>query len=103
MEVHRQQCQDCGGHEVRNILARDANLPTVIYVRCANCGNLVARYELSEYYHHGKGIESFLRGRMATEEESGRHILELFEAAKNKAVEGYQKVLEELEHRGKKA
>lgn len=102
MEVHRQQCQDCGGYDVKNILVREENLPTVIYVRCSSCGDLVARYELSDYYHHGRGVESFLRARMATVEESGRHMLELFKEAKSKAVEGYHKVLEELERRGKK-
>ncbi|MHC4898351.1 MAG: hypothetical protein ACYTGW_14710 [Planctomycetota bacterium] len=102
MEVHRQQCQDCGGNEVNNILVREANLPTVIYVRCASCGDLVARYELSDYYHHGRGIESFLRSKMATVEESGRHMLEMFEESKRKAIEGYKAVLDELARKGKK-
>jgi len=102
MEVHRQQCQDCGGYAVNNILVRETHLPTVIYVRCASCGDLVARYELSEYYHHGRGIESFLSSRMATVEESGRHMLELFEQTKQKAIEGYRRVLDELTRKGKK-
>ena len=101
MEVHRQQCQDCGSHEVKNILVREANLPTVIFVRCSHCGNLVARYELSDYYHHGKDVESFLRSRLGTVEESGRHMLELFEEARKKATEGYKKALDELARRKK--
>jgi hypothetical protein len=102
MEVHRQQCQDCGSYEVKLILVREADLPTVIYVRCGNCGELVARYELSDYYHHGRGMESFLRGKMATVEESGRDMLESFEEAKKKAVKGYHKAMAELERLGKK-
>jgi hypothetical protein len=102
MEVHRQQCQDCGSLEVKNILVRETDLPTVIYVRCANCGDLVARYELSAYYHHGKGLDSYLRSKLATAEESGRHVLEELDEAQTKAVEGYHKALEELERKGKK-
>ena len=60
MEVHRQQCQHCGTFDARNILVRETGLPMTIYVRCTQCGELVARYKLSEYYHHGMGVESYL-------------------------------------------
>ena len=101
MEVHRQRCQKCGSLEVKSILTREGKLPTVVYLRCAQCGKLVARYELSDYYHHGRGIDSFLRSRTVDMAESGRHLLELFEDAERRAVEGYANALAELERQGK--
>lgn len=101
MEVHRQQCQKCLGIELRNIVVREPAAPTAIYVRCAKCGELVARYELSDYYHHGKGIESFLRSKRTTVEDSGRRMLREFDRARTKAEEGYEQVLQELQRQGK--
>ena len=101
MEVHRQRCQACNSIEVKNILAREATVPTVIYVRCARCDALVARYELSDYYHHGKGIDSFLRSRNEPSMESGRRVLKEFERARTRAEKGYERVLHELERQGK--
>ncbi|MEM9364372.1 MAG: hypothetical protein AAGD07_00145 [Planctomycetota bacterium] len=99
MEVHRQRCQTCGSMEVRNILVRDS--VQSVYVRCAACGELVARYELKDYYHHGKGIESYLRAHGAKSGDSGRTWLRDFNASQKKAEEGYQAALEELKRRQK--
>ncbi|MHC4948471.1 MAG: hypothetical protein ACYTG1_09440 [Planctomycetota bacterium] len=101
MELHRQQCQACGGYDMRDILVREESHPTVIYVRCIRCSSLVARYELSDYYHHGKGIESYLRSRGAAAAESGRRILEEFASARRRAVEGYERALRALAAEGK--
>ena len=101
MEVHRQQCQSCMTMEVRNILAREPNAPTVVYVCCIHCSRLVARYELSDYYHHGKGVESFLRSKATSVEESGRKMVREYDEVRKRAIEGYKKVLEELERQGK--
>lgn len=100
MRIHRQRCQECGGIELHNILVREPRLRTAVYVRCARCRALVARYELADYYHHGKGMDSFLRSRTATVAESGRQLLELFKQAKQKAIEGYAKVVEEMARQG---
>ena len=54
MELHRQHCQNCQSIEMRNILVREAGKATSVYVRCGNCGELVARYKLRDYYHHGR-------------------------------------------------
>ena len=32
-----------------------------VFVRCCGCRELVACYELSRYYHHGKEADSYLR------------------------------------------
>jgi RNase P subunit RPR2 len=101
MEVHRQTCQKCGSIDVRNILAREPDIPMTIYVRCAKCGELVARYKLREYYHHGKGIDSFLRSQAAQLAESGRHVLGEFRRTQKESVQGYEMVLKELEKEGK--
>ena len=97
MELHRQQCQHCKSHEMLNILAREPGRPTVVYVRCLNCHRLVARYKLSEYYHHGKGIESFLKSHGSGSMESGRRVMEEFERVKKESVEGYRAAVKELE------
>ena len=101
MEVHRQTCQACGSIEVRNILAREPEIRTVIYVRCANCGALVARYVLREYYHHGKGVDSYLRSAGSDVRESGRQVLSEFERVREEAVAGFEKVLTALSEEGK--
>ncbi len=101
MEVHRQQCQSCMTADVTCILAREANSPTAVYVRCNQCGRLVARYGLDDYYHHGKGIDSFLRSKRTAVEESGRRMIREFEQAKEQAMTGYKRVLDELNRQGK--
>ena len=70
-------------------------------LRCAQCGELVARYKLREYYHHGKSLESFLRSQGAATAESGRHVLGEFRRAQKESVQGYEMVLKELEKEGK--
>jgi hypothetical protein len=101
MDIHRQQCQACRSIDLRNILVRETGRPEAVYVRCIACGELVARYELSAYFHHGKGIESWLRSRGIASVESGRDTIAEFEALHKAAVEGYQQVLAKLEEMGK--
>ena len=101
MEVSRQRCQACGSHDVRNILARDEGDRTIVFVRCSGCAQLVARYELSAYYHHGKGLASYLRGAGASEEESGREWLAELRAVEEEALRGYEEVLQALAAAGK--
>lgn len=101
MEIHRQQCQLCGSRDVRNILVREPEAPMTIYVRCLGCGTLVARYRLSEYYHHGKGVESFLQSLGSSAGESGRDYLAQFHRIQEEAARGYTEVLRKLEDQGK--
>ncbi len=101
MDIHRQQCQACRSIDLRNILVRETGRPEAVYVRCIACGELVARYELSAYYHHGKGIESWLRSRGIASAESGRDTIAEFEVVQKAAVGGYQLVLAKLEEMGK--
>ncbi|MEO1618140.1 MAG: hypothetical protein AAFV88_19960 [Planctomycetota bacterium] len=96
MEVKRQTCQACQSIDVRNILVRDGR-DQIVYVRCAKCSALVARYVLKDYYHHGKGIESYLRAHRATSGgDSGREWLEAFNKSQETAVVGYQEALDSL-------
>lgn len=101
MDIHRQQCQACRSFDLRNILVRETGRPEAVYARCLGCGRLVARYELSAYYHHGKGVESWLRSHGTTSVESGRDTLAEFEEVQKAAVEGYEQVLAKLEEMGK--
>ena len=101
MEIHRQQCQQCGLRDVRNFLVRESDAPMAVYVQCLGCGALVARYKLREYYHHGKGIESFLRSLGSNAGESGRDYLAEFHRIQDEAVRGYEDVLRRLTDAGK--
>lgn len=100
MDVKRQTCQACHSIDVRNIIVREGK-DQVIFVRCAKCKELVARYELKDYYHHGKGIESYLRAHGAGGGDSGRAWLEAFNKSQAKALTGYEEALHELESANK--
>jgi hypothetical protein len=101
MDVHRQTCQACGSREVKNILVRVAGQPQTVFVRCSRCESLVARYKLRDYYHHGKGIESYLRSKGGSAGESGRHVLEEYKRVADEAAAGYRVALEKLKEAGK--
>ena len=96
MEVHRQRCQACESIDVRDILVRRQGEPAAVYVRCSNCGKLVARYVLSGYYHHGKGAESFYRSVGTDTGDSGRASLNEFNRIQAEAISGYERALEAL-------
>lgn len=93
MNVKRQTCQSCQSIDVRNLIVRGDDGQQVIFVRCAKCKELVARYELKDYYHHGKGIESYLRAHGRHNSESGREWMRAFEESQQRAVIGYEEAL----------
>ena len=101
MEVHRQACQKCGSRQLNNIVARPAGEPTLVFARCADCGELVACYELRRYYHHGKDVESYIRSHGPRAAESGRNVLAQFDRVQRETIEWYEKVLKALEEQGK--
>jgi hypothetical protein len=101
MRVDRQTCQKCGSIEVRNILSRKSDRPTIVYVQCAKCFELVAYYELSHYYHHGKGIESYLKAQGVGAADSGRRWLDDFQQIQEVATTGYAEALEQLDQQQK--
>lgn len=100
MEVHRQRCQKCQSLDLRNILVRAPGKGQVVLVRCAHCKELVARYELSRYYHHGKGFESWLR-QIGLVSESARDLAETYETAQDDALREYEAALAQLALEGK--
>lgn len=101
MEVHRQRCQSCDSLEMRVILVRDPGQLQTAYVRCRACAELVARYRLRDYYHHGKGIESYLRSQGGSAIDSGRRVIEEFEQAREEALEGFGAAVRRLEEDGR--
>ena len=100
MRVHRQRCQACGSLEHNVLLVREPGLPQVVLVRCAACRELVARYELSAYYHHGRGYESWIASFHGSAE-SGRDLLHRFGEVKATAVRQFQRVVERLKADGR--
>lgn len=101
VEVHRQTCQECGCRDVRNYVLRQAGKRQVVLVRCLGCEQLVARYELSSYYHHKKGFDAWLRST-AIATESAIDLRETFEAVKTEAQMELDLCLAELDRQGKK-
>ncbi len=86
---------------MKNILVRIPGEPQKVYVQCMDCSEFVALYTLSDYYHHGKGIESYLRIHGSASAESGRHMLADFKEVQKAAVEGFEKVIKQLKEEGK--
>ncbi len=101
MELHRQQCQNCKSFNMMNLLVRTPGEPQKVYVRCVDCSEFVALYSLRDYYHHGKGIESYLRSHGAGEVESGRHMLADFKSVQESAMDGFENAIEQLKREGK--
>jgi len=102
MLVRWQRCHACDATHFQEILAGELDAPPTIYVRCANCGALVARYELSGYYRHGEGVESLLKSHDADAGDSGRRWLAEFKEVRQEAVRGYEEALAQLEAQEKK-
>lgn|GEM_PF-592912 len=98
MEVHRQRCQDCGGRTFVNIIVRAPGRRQVILVQCHACKELVARYELSGYYHHKKGFESYLK-TLSIATESTIDLQESFVKLKEHSPVELQEALAVLEER----
>jgi len=81
---------------MRNILVRNPGEPQRVYVRCIECREFVALYTLSDYYHHEKGVESYLRSHGSSAADSGRLLLADFKKVQESSVEGFEKVIEQL-------
>lgn len=86
---------------MQNLLRHGERHPLTIYVRCGQCGALVARYKLKGYYHHGKGFGSWLQRYQGISRESGRDLMGEFKEAQSSAVEEFAEVVEQLEEMGK--
>ncbi len=95
MDVKRQTCQACRSIDVRNVIVRDGK-EQIIFVRCSNCKELVARYQLKDYYHHGKGIESYLRAHGVAGGDSARAWLDAFKKSQEQAIADFEESLELL-------
>ncbi|OGG95075.1 MAG: hypothetical protein A2508_08635 [Candidatus Lambdaproteobacteria bacterium RIFOXYD12_FULL_49_8] len=95
MEVHRQTCQLCGSHEQRNLLVRESGEPDKVFVECAKCHELVARYIVSPggYFHAHRGYESFLRGvARSGEVMSGKKLTEEFEEMQGQVEARFERI-----------
>ena len=101
MELHRQTCQACNCRELQNILRRGEEHPLTVYLRCTRCGELVARYKVSGYYHHGKGFDSWLQRYQGIARESGRSLMDEYQRVQRSAVEEWADVQQQLRSQGK--
>lgn len=99
MEVHRQQCQHCRSYRMRILIVRDPR--DVVFVQCVDCKHLVARYELADYLHYGKGVESYLQfvARNASQD-SGREVADLGQR-EQESREDFARALKVLRESGK--
>ena len=97
MEVHTQKCHSCQSTKMSNLLVREPGQSQTVYVKCRACGEFVARYRLTEYYHNGKGIDSWLRSLGSAAPESGRDFLGEFERVEEAALLGFEQASKWLE------
>ena len=98
MNIHRQTCQGCGSHTVRNLLVREEGNDDEVYVQCDGCQKLVARYVIAPqgYYHHGKDFESYLRGlKRGGQFDSGKNMRDLCDQVREECIEKFREVLGE--------
>lgn len=100
MEVHRQTCQSCGRRDLHNYILRQPGNRQVVLASCRHCGQLVARYELSGYYHHEKGFDEWLR-TTAVATESTIDLRETFDSLKKTAALEYDLVRDILKKQNK--
>ena len=100
MQVHRQRCQRCHSIELHDLLVRKPGKNQIVLVVCAACRELVARYELSSYYHHGKGIDSWL-GSFNPITESAHDLRESFERVRDDAMAELEEAVSILKTEGK--
>lgn len=102
MEIHLQQCQNCGSRNLRNILAREPGENDKVFAQCRDCQAFVASYSLSPmgYYHDRKGYESFLRSiQRSGEFMSGRNLADLYRERMNRERAQFERVLDTLKKR----
>ena len=89
---------------MRNLVVRNPGTHEKIYAQCENCKQLVARYILAEmgYYHHGKGVESFLKSvENSGDMYSGRDLLETFKNISEDENKNFEKIATTLHEMGK--
>lgn len=96
MEIRNQTCLFCHAKTFENIIVREAGRTQAVYVRCAECGEFVARYILKDYYHHGRTLDSLLQSTGQTME-SGREMLTEMKEREETAVAQFAKIIEDME------
>ena len=96
MELHQETCQACGSSELNNILYRLEGERPLVLVRCGRCQELVARYELSGYYHKGQSFQSWLR-QVGLAAESVVDLRETYQSVRERSEEEYAAAVGELE------
>ena len=96
MQVSRQTCS-CGSTSVCNIVVNKGDQPQHVYVRCEQCGELIAYYELRGYHDQGMDLESYLKVSGNASGDSAREWLAEFRRRKEEVISGYQSALADLE------
>jgi len=84
---------------MQNVLVEEGT-DLLVYVRCAECHAFIARYQVNRCYHHGKGLDSYLKSLPSFDLSSGYAILEELAALRADAVSGYQMVTKAIESNG---
>lgn len=97
MEVERQQCPTCHSWQVENLEVRESGKSPTIYVRCCQCGELVARIQVAQLYALGRELESQLQGQGDSAAESGREVLESQRRIEEEVRGDFEKVVAALQ------
>lgn len=97
MEVERQQCPACHSWQVENLEVRASGKSPTIYVRCFECGELVARIQVAELYVLGRELESHLQGHGDNAAESGREVLQSQRRIEEEVRGDFEKVIAQFQ------
>jgi hypothetical protein len=84
--------------EMLNLLVREPGESDKVFTECAGCHELVARYTIAPrgYFHHGKGVESYLRGlNRGGAYESAKEVKDGFTKMGEACLAEFKKVKEE--------
>ena len=94
----RETCPLCGSTHMVNNHFLQHQKHSRVFIECAHCGHLVAKYILRNYIDPGFHYEQFLKlAKIHQDFSSGRKTLESFQALQEKAKSQFMEVKKILE------
>ena len=97
----QEKCPLCGGREMRNSHYLERQKHDRVFVECATCGYLVAKYILRNYLDPDYGYEQILKlAKLSKGHGSGRKTVKAWQGLPEKARSQFRRVKELLEKGG---
>jgi hypothetical protein len=90
--VKRETCPNCDSDKHRNYVAFAPDKPLTIYVECANCQYLVARYIIQHYVDPNAPFEAFLHQARDLAGDSGRKMMTEIKSFKENMAREFEEI-----------